>query len=307
MTSIEGELYGVDLFGDPATPESRGIIADRFLVPPFSVLNAAEGFWQERKRAWVSMGIKSELGRGGDLAFNTGVQDWFGKDGTSVFDPVLCELVYRWFAPQNGTVLDPFAGGSVRGIVAHKLNMRYYGVELRREQVDANREQGEDICGPVAPTWVCGDSMTILDGENVPESDLVFSCPPYGDLEKYSDDPADISTMEYHTFMAAYRRIIMRSVRHLRDNRFACFVVGDFRDKRTGFYRNFVSDTIAAFRDVGLELYNEVIMVTPRGSLPIRITKQFQASRKIGKTHQNVLVFVKGDPREAAKACAPLG
>jgi hypothetical protein len=42
--------------------------------------------------------------------------------------------------------------------------------------------------------------------------------------------------------------------------------------------------------------YNEVILVTAIGSLPVRITKQFQAGRKIGKTHQNVLVFYKGDP-----------
>lgn len=44
-----------------------------------------------------------------------------GQSDTSIFDPVLCELVYRWFSPESGTVLDPFAGGSVRGIVASKL------------------------------------------------------------------------------------------------------------------------------------------------------------------------------------------
>ena len=38
--------------------------------------------------------------------------------GTSVFDPVLCEVAYRWFSPPGGHVLDPFAGGSVRGILA---------------------------------------------------------------------------------------------------------------------------------------------------------------------------------------------
>ena len=30
------------------------------------------------------------------------------------------------------------------------------------------------------------------------------------------------------------------------------------------------------------------------------------ASRKLGKTHQNVLVFVKGDPRAAAEAAGPV-
>ena len=30
--------------------------------------------------------------------------------GTSIFDPVLCEIAYRWFSPAGGLILDPFAG-----------------------------------------------------------------------------------------------------------------------------------------------------------------------------------------------------
>ncbi len=74
------------------------------------------------------------------------------------------------------------------------------------------------------------------------------------------------------------------------------------RDKR-GLYRNFVSDTISAFHAAGAHLYNEAILVTSVGSLPIRVGKQFSSSRKLGKTHQNVLVFVKGDPKAATLAC----
>lgn len=36
---------------------------------------------------------------------------------------------------------------------------------------------------------------------------------------------------------------------------------------------------------------------TPAGSLPVWAGKQFAAGRKLDKTHQNVLVFYKGDPR----------
>ena len=103
-------------------------------------------------------------------------------------------------------------------------------------------------------------------------------------------------------FLEAYREIIARSVSMLRTDRFACFVVGDVRDRR-GMYLNFVSDTIAAFQDAGARLYNEAILITPAASLAIRVGKQFSVSRKLGKTHQNVLVFVKGDPRAATDAC----
>lgn len=46
--------------GDPP----KGSLADRFGIPPFSVLNAREGWWQDRKRAWLALGITSEVGRG---------------------------------------------------------------------------------------------------------------------------------------------------------------------------------------------------------------------------------------------------
>lgn len=40
-------------------------LAEQFGVPPFSVLDARQGYWQDRKRAWLAIGIKSEIGRGG--------------------------------------------------------------------------------------------------------------------------------------------------------------------------------------------------------------------------------------------------
>jgi hypothetical protein len=111
--------------------------------------------------------------------------------------------------------------------------------------------------------------------------------------------------MSYVEFRAAMRSVVHQSCERLENNRFACFVVGDFRDA-DGNYRNFVSDTIAAFLEAGLSLYNEAILVTPVGSLPIRAARAFEASRKLGKTHQNVLIFVKGSAVEAAKAVGPV-
>lgn len=216
--------------------------------------------------------------------------------GTSVFDPVLCELIYRWFCPKGGKVLDPFAGGSVRGVVAGYLGYDYTGVELRREQVEANQAQAS-ICREKEPIWITGDSQNI-DVLAKGEYDLIFSCPPYYDLELYSDLDGELSAISsYADFISVYRDIVAKCVAMLRDNRFACFVVGDIRDKQ-GFYRNFVSDTISAFQDVGLQLYNEAILITAAGSLPIRVIRAFQGNRKLGKTHQNVLIFYKGNPKQ---------
>lgn len=322
-------LFGVDLFGEPvASPKKKGPLTERFEFPPFSVLDERGGEWQDRKRAWCALGIQSEIGRGaspggsplpaadysrrerGDgrgraLVSNTSSSSnamsyaggfenrSTGTSGTSIFDPVLAELNYRWFCPEGGLILDPFAGGSVRGIVAGLLGFRYYGIDLRPEQVAANEEQKRAIAPDADVRWVVGDSMKLLD--DAPAADFVFSCPPYGNLERYSDDPADLSTMDdYWTFRAAYSRIILKSLARLKPGRLAAFVVGDFRDEK-GFYRGFVADTINAFRECGARLYNDAVVVTPVGSLSIRVGKQFETGRKLGKTHQNLLVFSKGE------------
>lgn len=308
-------------------------MSEKFLIPPFSVFNAREGLWQERKKKWLDYGIESEVGRSDNLVFDSSVKNpktyeikrsyeiKIGRNvtwdefllkhpelntltGTSVFDPVLCEIAYRWFSPKGGVILDPFAGGSVRGIVAALLNRQYIGCDLRQEQVTANQEQWKELNqdSEYPPVWVCGDSKDIAEHAQSIEADLIFTCPPYADLEVYSDDPRDLSTMKYQDFIGVYKEIISKSTSLLKENRFACIVVGEVRDKKGNYY-NFVGDTIRAFIDAGLKYYNEAILVTPVGSLPVRAGKPFEKSRKLGKTHQNVLIFVKGDAKIATTAC----
>ena len=77
IEELDGEGFDISLLGfddeflDDDEGETQGdgtgagSLAGKFLVPPFSVLNAREGWWQDRKRAWIALGIKSELGRGG--------------------------------------------------------------------------------------------------------------------------------------------------------------------------------------------------------------------------------------------------
>lgn len=332
----------------------------KYLFPPFTVFNAREGDWQKRKKEWISLGIKSELGRGedhgtrhgtlkySDQSYDTNykrkpggllkysiesvaclsrqkITDEVKKNltyvknnrnlddldpiskkilevaggGTSVFDPVLCEVMYRWFVPQGGLILDPFAGGSVRGIVATKCKRKYCGIDLSENQILENRNQADNICknDDYVPEWIIGNSIKILPNLNI-KADFIFSCPPYGNLEVYSNNPEDLSFMEYDEFLTSYFKIISESVKKLNDNRFACFVVGDYRNKQ-GNYTNFVSNTIKAFEDAGMFLYNEAILITQTGSLAIRVMGGFDKSRKLGKTHQNVLIFIKGDSKKA--------
>ena len=325
---------------DIAKEEARESLAERFILPPTSILNARTGEWQDRRSAWVSIGINSEVGREENLTFSSaGIADpkfydkkkeaeiELGRElstkeftekyykpeesnalSTSIFDPVLCEICYRWFSCDGAKVIDPFSGGSVRGIVAALTGREYTGIDLRPEQIAANVKQWTNICNhyttATPPEWLTGDSMKVLPTIDK-KYDIVFSCPPYADLEQYSDDPADLSNMEYDDFLKAYREIIRLACERLEDDRFAVFVVGEVRDKK-GHYRNFVADTIEAFCDAGLKYYNEAILITPVSGARFRMGRMFTAGRKLCKMHQTVLVFVKGDWKKATEHCGDI-
>jgi hypothetical protein len=474
-----------DLFGNEI-PE-KFLLRDKFIEPPFSVLDARSGEWQSRKRRWMDLGIKSEEGREQSLTHHIPMGKWSHENmeeefyeagkkvGTSVFDPVLCELMYEWFCLKNGTILDPFAGGSVRGVVANYLGFKYTGIELRPEQVESNIKQGKEILEPEnQPVWLAGDSEEVLDslggnpkikisrasllqkfhpctlnyienvclgsccqgsnglkvvvganeapqienlggqvsenyivaderglcpfkddkgtckihdlkpfgckaspfvltsqdtlivrnryrllrcydcegsipayqahkwsleqifgeegykkieegmvgeedffvdmplknylqlkendknrgkevenGAGLEQFDFIFSCPPYMDLEVYSDLPSDLSNMSDTEFTSKYQRIIDKCSKMLKKDGYAVFVVGDVRDKETGFYKDFLGITKQCFKKAGLGLYNEAILLSPVGSASMRANRQFSASKKLVKIHQNVLIFKK--------------
>lgn len=74
---------------------------------------------------------------------------------------------------------------------------------------------------------------------------------------------------------------------------------GEGRDD-DGIYRNFIGDTVEAVKRAGAAYYNEIVLVTMLGTLPIRIRRQFEASRKVGNTHQKALIFLKSKGDEKA-------
>lgn len=296
--NIKPVLFG---FEELVTPDVKAKLETDFIIPPFSILDTRQGYWQDRQNIWKSLGIKSEEGRTAKT-FNMGMNakkgnNWQKEDdlgsGTSIFSPVLCELMYKWFCPKNGTILDPFAGGSVRGITANYLGYKYYGIDLNPEQVMANIEQGKTIIPSNVPVWYNGDSdniNNILPNDFM--ADFIFSCPPYHDLEQYTDDMDDLSNMSWDTFCKKYASIISKCILKLKENRFACFVVSEIRDEK-GYYKGLVPLTIQCFRNAGIRYYNEIILVNVAGTLPVRISGQF-VYRKIGHMHQNILVFYKG-------------
>ena len=262
-------------------------------ITPFSILDTRTQQWKTRKTWWVNTHrINSELGRENT---ESKTMFWETDSNVSIFDPVLSELMYTWFTPKDGKILDPFAGGSVRGIVAEELGFNYTGIDISEGQIKANNLQSDK------PNWIVGDSRKVIPTLN-DEYDFIFTCPPYHDLEVYSDNPSDISNMPYNQFLTSLNSILTHSVSKLKDNRFVAIVVSEIREASTtrnykiGKYKRFVPSVIEMCVEMGLSFYNDMILYNSQHQASRVAKTYFDRNRKIASVHQNILIFVKGNP-----------
>lgn len=303
---------------------------EQFVVPPFSILDTRRGYWQERKKQWYSligdMGDsrndtlvtslemkykdlyqkskhkRKELG----VSFREYVEKYATKEelereqgkivaqGVSILDPVMAELVCRWFGREGCKTFDCFAGDTVFGYVSAYLGNEFTGIELRPEQAQLNNER---VAG-MSARYINDDGQNV--GEHLePESqDLLFSCPPYFDLEKYSDLPNDASNQgTYEEFIEIIRNAFTAAIGCLKQNSFAVICVGDVRDRKTGAYYDFVGDVKQIFKNGGMILYNDIVLIEIGATAAIRAAR-YMETRKVVKMHQNVLVFYKGNPKD---------
>jgi hypothetical protein len=293
---------GTALFDVDAYTERRNL-AGRFVVPPLTVIDQAQGYMRQRRTQWEAA-FPDALGRqdfatrdeaiSGRSRLTTATDDTSLRiaaagPSVSVFDPTIAEIAYEWWTAPGDLVYDPFSGGPTRGIVATALGRRYLGVDVRDDQVTHNRALAEP-----GATYVHADSTEYLS----PPSDFVFSCPPYGSLERYSDQPDDLSTLSWPAFCGAYREVIELAVYTLRPDRFAAFMVGNYKEKRQ--LRDLVGLTVEAFVDAGAEYFADIVTATSIGSSSLQAAATFPINRRPMPRHQMLLVFAKGDARAAA-------
>ncbi len=300
--SVQLEEWGLEgfPFEDIAPNEAPNKLEDAFVVPPFSILDTRQGYWQDRKRYWKSLindkgeSRENTLGKSKET-----VGDWGSINGkkmtiapnVSILDPVLAEICNKWFGLDGGKSFDCFAGDSVFGYVSDSLGHTFTGIELRPEQTELNNKR---LKGSKSK-YICDDGQNVLQHIKEDSQDLLFSCPPYFDLEVYSDLLNDASNQkEYKDFLQIIDKAFSESIKCLKEDRFAVIVVGDIRNKK-GFYYGFPDDIKQIFIKNGANLYNELILIEQSGTAAMRASRTMK-NRKVCKTHQSVLVFYKGNP-----------
>ena len=287
-------------------------LSDSFIVPPFSILDTRQGDWQDRKLLWNK--YLKELGESREESLVSKTEIKYGRKVTegdddiinswaptvSLFDPVLAEVCFHWFAPIKSNIIDPFAGDIRKGAVAGFLNHNFTGIELRKEQYDINNKQIDRLSLNDNVKYICDDGSNISKYVNENSQDLIFSCPPYYNLEKYSKMENDASNQNtYEDFIGILDNAFTESIKCLKNDRFAVVVVGDLRDK-SGYYYNFHEDIKFIFNKNNMFLYNELILIETSGTAALR-ANSYMKNRKVIKTNQNVLVFYKPGSDELPK------
>lgn len=297
----------VDLFGNDIIDKKN--LSDWFIVPPFSIINVSSDVWQSRKKIWMNRIKDKAQARPNKLKvqYKAGMPseqkaiDFMAIKGdtTSILDPVLCEVLLHWFTEEGHTTFDPFAGDTVFGFCSSYKNRPFNGIELREEQVLFNQSI-IDVNGLDA-RYILDDAVNVKKHFQKESMDFMFSCPPYADLEVYSDKENDLSNMDYDVFFEVIKQVYTDCFSVLKNERFAVITIGEVRHKITGCYIGLVPKIIQIMMDAGFHYYNEIILNTPVGNLMMRAGRYMNQNRKIGKQHQNVLVFYKGNPNNIKK------
>ena len=278
------------LFDTPELITLPKTLIESFVVPPFSTLDTRQGYWIDRKRMWERYLGDTGATRDGDFGrtYNITKQGLYKQ--TSMFDPVLVELMYKWFCPEGGKILDPFGGEQTKGVIAGLMGYEHLGVELRQEQVDVNNKHTKKYSNVA---YKCGDSR-LLDSMNL-DTDYNFclTSPPYFNLEEYSTKKEDLSRASYNEFIRGLTITFDGIYSHLQDDSFVVVKLGEVRDNK-GALIGLVPDFIHKMQKLGYHYYNELVLINQSGTGAIRAAGNMK-SRKIVKCHQNILVFYKGD------------
>lgn len=154
----------------------------------------------------------------------------------------MAECINRFFCIEKGVTFDPFAGDSVFGYVSGYTGHKFLGIELRKEQADLNQKRCDEDGLDCKYFNDTSENMDEYIQDN--SVDMLFSCPPYWNLEKYSDSADDLSNKTKDEFFKTIKTILQSTYKKLKDDSFATIVIGEVRDK-DGEYINFVGEIIS--------------------------------------------------------------
>ncbi len=165
-------------------------------------------------------------------------RDYWGN-----FVPQIPNQLMRRFTKASEMVLDLFCGLGTTLIEARRLGRHALGVELNGEVANRARQLLAQVDNPSGCTHSIleGDSTTPETREALQQAlaalgfdhaHLVLLHPPYHNIIKFSDSPADLSNCaSKDDFLARFALAVEHSVALLAPGRFLGLVIGDYYAK----------------------------------------------------------------------------
>lgn len=213
----------------------------------------------------------------------------------SVFPAPLMEWILLRYGGDPGNpsvrskVLDAFAGGPPRAVVSSIMGYEYHGVEIRQEQITENLAILRSLNLDGARYHLSDGRYLDMGGED--NFDVAITCPPYFNLEVYSDHKDDLSTFgSYDEFNAAMGMCAMAHRERMKPGAFVCIVVGPFRDKKTGELIDFPAHTVNNFREAGFVFWQSIVLSKNFASAAKRSTNAWRGL-KLVPAHEFLQVF----------------
>lgn len=152
--------------------------------------------------------------------------------------PQIATQTFLRYSKEGDVILDLFLGCGTSAIEAVRLKRRCIGVELKADLVDY-------VSGKLEPA-VRADDVRLIVGDSTREqtrelvrsemqaawgrdqADLLVLHPPYADIIRFSDNPADLSNREStEEFLSAFSQVARHGFELLAPGRFAIVIIGD--------------------------------------------------------------------------------
>lgn len=215
------------------------------------------------------------------------------KKSISQFPLELAKRIVGFWSNRGDKVFDPFSGMGERMQITAYMGRDYYGYDiskkfhLQKEQL-RNAESSFKFDGE--RNLYLRDSRMVEFPDNY--FDLVMTSPPYYDVEvkAYGDEPEQLGYAGgYDSFLNEYEKCIKESIRVLKNGKYIAWIVGDFR--KNGRLFSYHSDTISLFEKNGAVLHDLIIYEV--GTLAAAFLKPLIEQKRMGKTHEYILIFKK--------------
>ena len=194
------------------------------------------------------------------------------------------KAIYEKFCPKDGVIYDFCAGfgGRMLGALSSSKNFTYIGTDPNTETYENLLKEGayiEEVTGRKNSFKIYNECAENLDLKEK-SVDFVFSCPPFFDLERYTDEETQsyIRYSNYEEWLECFvRPSIKKCISAMKPEGIYCVDVENFQSKGKEFLLPL--DWIQIAEEEGLSLQK---------TLPIK-----SRSRKRNNWSNNIYIFTK--------------